>query len=75
MYEIFFDMADNLCQRYQGLSPFEVRREKVGEVFLLVRRINEKNNREKGIKREDQATTDAKGNINIRRRAQKDDWY
>ena len=75
MYETFFDLEDNLCQRYTGLNPFEIRREKVGEVFLLVQRINRKNEREKGIKRDDKVWIDKKGNTHIRRKAQNDDWY
>jgi hypothetical protein len=57
------------------LDPFRVRREKVGEVFLLVNRINRKNNREKGIKSTDKIWTDNKGNTHIRRKATNDDWY
>lgn len=75
LYEIFFDLEENLCQRYTALTPFMVRREKVGEVFLLVQRINAKSNREKGVKRGDVVTRDKAGNIHIRRQAMRDDWY
>lgn len=77
-----FDMTDNLCKRYPSLSPFTVRRERAGEVFLLVNRLNDK------VAREDdgaQATgapisrgnirRDAKGNIHIRRRASDDNIF
>lgn len=72
---MFFDLTDNLCKRYPALSPFAVRREKVGEVLLLVRRINERIDSEKGIKRTDSVTRDANGNVHIRRRATDDSWY
>ena len=72
---MFFDLEDNLCQRYTGLSPFQVRREKVGEVFLLVNRINRKNMKEKGVRHNDKVWQDHKGNIHIRREAKNDNWY
>lgn len=75
LYEIFFDLEDNLSQRYTSLNPFVIRREKVGEVFLLVNRINRKNNREKGIQANDKVYTDAKGDVHIRRKATSDDWW
>lgn len=72
---MFFDLSDNLCKRYPALSPFEVRREKIGEVLLLVKRVNQKNDREKGIGRKDAVRKDADGNIHIRRAATNDSWY
>lgn len=75
LYEMFFDIADNLCSRYTGLTPFIVRREKFGEVILLVNRINLKERRKKGAKSSDTVRRDEKGNIYIRRRATNDNWY
>lgn len=75
LYETFFDLTDNLCQRYMSLNPFVVRREKVGEVFLLVQRINRRNQRKKGIRNDDKVWIDKRGNRHIRRKAQKDDWW
>lgn len=75
LYELFFELEDNLCKRYSGLNPFLVRREKVGEVFLLVKRINARNRRENGIRNDDHVYYDSKGNRHIRRKAQNDDWY
>lgn len=75
LFELFFDLTETLCSRYPALSPFEIRREKVGEVFLLVRRINAKIDKEKGIGRNDTVRRDADGNIHIRRKATNDDWY
>ena len=75
LYETFFDLEDNLCQRYPALTPFAVRKEKVGEVLLLVKRINRKSIREKGILHTDKAWTDKRGNIHIRRKAKNDNWY
>ena len=72
---MFFDLEDNLCQRYTALTPFAVRREKFGEVVLLVNRINKKNLREKGVKNTDKVWTDKRGNVHIRRPAMNDNWY
>ena len=75
LYEVFFDLEENLCERYHGLNPFIIRREKVGEVFLLVCRINRKNRLQKGIQKHDRTYTDSKGNLHIRREAKNDDWW
>lgn len=75
LYEIFFELEDNLCQRYTSLNPFVIRREKVGEVFLLVKRLNRLNQAKKGIRSDDKVWIDSKGNRHIRRKAQNDDWY
>ena len=75
LYEMFFDLTESLCKRYTSLTPFAVRREKVGEVLLLVRRINEMNDREHGIGKRDTITRDSKGNVHIRREAINDNWY
>ena len=58
-----------------GLNPFMVRREKVGEVFLLVKRINHKNQREKGVRTNDKVWKDKRGNVHIRREAKNDNWW
>lgn len=42
LYEIFFDMTEDLCKVYPALSPFIIRKTTAHEVFLLVRRINRK---------------------------------
>lgn len=68
-------MEDNLCKRYTALTPFILRREKSGEVFLLVRRINASNERANGIGKKDTVWTDSKGTRHIRRPATNDDWY
>lgn len=75
LYDLFFELEDNLCQRYPALTPFAVRREKFGEVTKLVQRINAKNLAEKGVKRTDSVWKDSKGNVHIRREAKNDDWY
>ena len=75
LYESFFELEDNLCHRYSALNPFVVRREKVGEVLLLVRRINAQNRRKNGIRKDDKVWIDKKGNKHIRRKATKDDWW
>ncbi len=52
-----------------------IRREKAGEVFLLIKRINEKNARNKGIQTDDSVSYDKQGRMHIRRQAQNDDWW
>lgn len=75
LYELFFDMTDSLCQRYPGITPLNIRREKVGEVFLLINRINKRERRKKGIGENEQVQKDSKGRIHIRRKATNDNWY
>lgn len=75
LYELFFELEDNLCHRYSGLNPFIIRKEKISEVFLLVKRINRMNQRKKGIRKHDKVYTDSKGNVHIRRKAMNDNWY
>ena len=76
LYQHLFDLTDNLCQRYPALSPFQVRRERAGEVYLLVRRLNDKAARDDGAHGEGAASgnirRDARGNIHIRRPATDD---
>ena len=33
--ELYFDILDVLCNRFNGLSPFEVNKTELGEVFDL----------------------------------------
>lgn len=75
LYEVFFDLEDNLCQRYTALTPFIVRREKFGEVVKLLHRINARHMREKGVMKNDKMWKDKRGNIHIRREAKNDNWY
>ena len=75
LFELFFDLDEMLCAKYNGLTPFQLRREKIGEVALLVRRINAKAFREKGYKPNDSVIKKPNGDVIIRRRATNDDWY
>lgn len=75
LYEVFFDLEDNLCQRYPALTPFVVRREKFGEVVKLLQRVNAKHRREKGVGNTDKVYRDKRGNTHIRREAKNDNWY
>ena len=73
--DVFYELADNLCQRYSALTPFIVRREKFGEVIRLVIWINSKNLRKQGVSSANKAWKDKNGNIHIRRQATNDNWY
>lgn len=55
-----------LCKTFPALSPFDVRRERAREVFLLVRRLNHQPKNEGG------QVLDSKGRI---RRPAGDDWF
>ena len=76
VYQLLFDLTDNLCQRYAALTPFSVRKERVGEVLLLVRRVNDRAARDNGAAADGvprgNIRRDAKGNIHIRRHATDD---
>ena len=56
-----------LCERFPGLTPFEVRRERFHEVILIFSRLMEKSNRESNKK-------DIKSGV-IRIKANNDNWY
>ena len=70
LYETFFEMELSICERFPSLTPFQVRRERATEVFLLVRRLN--NHTEKQSKQNTQLNKDDKKVI---RRPAGDDWF
>ena len=72
---MFFELEENLCTRYPALSPFQIRREKIGEFILLVNRVNKKERTKAGAKKGEKVSRDKKGNIHIRREATNDNWY
>jgi hypothetical protein len=37
---MFFDLELTLCDRFPSLTPFDIRKQSVYEVFLLIRRLN-----------------------------------
>ena len=75
LQDVFYELADNLCQKYPALTPFIVRREKFGEVVRLVVWINSKNLRKQGVQNTDKVWKDANGNTHIRRQAKNDNWW
>jgi hypothetical protein len=68
LYELFFEMEVSICERFPSLSPFDVRRERASEVFLLMRRMQKYN------KSQDKTNPKNTGKQVIRRPA-KDDWF
>ncbi len=46
LYQTLFDLQISVCDRFH-LSPFQIRRERLGELCLLVSRLNDQNRREK----------------------------
>lgn len=55
-----------ICERFPALSPFDIRRERATEVFLLMRRMNDYNGRQR------KAQSRKK---NVIRRPAGDDWF
>ena len=75
MYQLMFDIADRLCQRYPALTPFQVRRERYREVMLLVSRVTEAANRSAAQKPAESVWCDSNGDKHIRRPARDDSWF
>ena len=71
--DLFYELADNLCQKYTALTPFIVRREKFGEVIKLLGWIYSANNTK--AKSAEKVWKDKNGNIHIRREAKNDNWF
>lgn len=51
LYQLFFEIELNICELFPCLSPFDVRKQKATEVFLLLRRINTSSKTNKGKKK------------------------
>ena len=47
LFDLFFNLEVSLCERFPSLSPFDLRREKASEVFLLTRRLQKYNENKK----------------------------
>ena len=58
-------MELNICEKFPSLSPFDVRREKATEIFLLMRRLNNYNSYQKKDTQ----------NKKVIRRPAGDDWF
>lgn len=56
-----------LCERFPALTPFDIRKQSVYEVFLLVNRLNKYSKKEK-------KKSNKNGKI-IRRPAKDDSWF
>lgn len=61
LYEALFEMALSISSRWPSLNPIAIRRQKAAEVFLLVQRVN--------------ARDDRKDSESVIRRPASDDWY
>ena len=62
MYQAFFDLTCALCERFTGLTPFQIRRERYHEVLLLYGRLLDKISREKKDTEEDKSFVITKKN-------------
>lgn len=71
---MLFQASDQLCERYTSLNPFLIRRERNGEVFMLINRIITSTNKKENGNNE-QVIVKANGDKIIRREAKNDDWY
>lgn len=80
IYQLLFDVSMNLCSVFQGMSPFDVRRERFHDVMLIYARYldyaqrNKKGTKEKGKKSEDGVikVTKKNGDVIIMRPAKDD---
>lgn len=61
-------MEVNLSERFGGMTPFSIRREKAKEVFLLIRRMVVYNEKK-------QANTDPLTGTHVIRRPAGDTWF
>lgn len=68
LYQILFDMQITLCEKFKGLNPFILRNERMQEVFLLIKRLN---NAQTQI---NEPTIQSNGDV-IRRPASDDSWF
>lgn len=60
-------MEVSICERFPGLTPFRVRQERASEVFLLIRRLNDYNER--------QGKENGKQKKKVIRRPAGDSWF
>ena len=65
LYDIFFDIELSMCERFPGLTPFDIRREKAREVFLFIRRMTKHRENEQKERPEP----------GVIRRPAGDDWF
>lgn len=61
-------MQLSICDRFPSLSPFDVRKQRFCEVFLLIRRLTESNKNKK-------KNTNKKTGQKIIRKPAGDDWF
>lgn len=72
LYEMFFDIEVNLCERFPALTPFKIRQQRAYEVFLLINRLNNYT----ASKNKEQKTINTDNNKKVIRRVAADDtWY
>lgn len=62
---MFFEIEVSLSERFPGMTPISIRRERASEVFLLVRRLNSKTAKELANA----------GKKKVIRRKAGDDWF
>lgn len=58
-----------ICTRFQALTPFQIRRERACEVFLLMRRLSDYTERER------KKNPPAKNGKKVIRRPAGDNWF
>lgn len=67
-YDILFELQISLCNRFNGLNYFMIRREKIHDVFLLLKRMNSSQKTSVG-------RTEHSDDEVIRRPAKDDSWF
>ena len=61
-------MQLSICDRFPAVSPFEIRKQRFGEVFLLIRRLNTSFKNQK-------KNTNPKSGKRIIRKPAGDNWF
>lgn len=73
---MFFNVSEQLCQRYTSLNPFFIREQRSCEVFMLLKRVISSNNTSHtNTKVDGEIIIKPNGDKIIRREAKNDDWY
>ena len=70
LYELFFDLTVYVCERFPALDPLTIRRSNGHEVFLMLSRLYDYNEREKKTKKKGSSN-----NGETSRRHAGDNWF
>lgn len=75
MFDVFFDLELTLCDRFPSFTPISLRRERAKEVFLLMKRLIRKTEREEKEKYKGGKIITTTSGKKILRKPAGDDWF